>query len=114
MGYQANVIPLRCVDKDSHEPNALRLGPDDMSAAKLDTDTHTKRRATRDRLFIPSTAWPEFAAVVAAGVSGRSVGLWLVVRVRDLLAVLAGGVTMVCLMKGGAPCPGDPWPWRWS
>ena len=56
MGYQANVIPLRCGDTDSHEPNAMRLGPDDMSAAKLDTDTHTKRRATRDRLFIPSTA----------------------------------------------------------
>ena len=82
MGYRANVIPLHCVDTDSHEPDALRLGPDDMSAAKLDTGTHTKRRATRDRLFIPSTAWPEFAAVVAAGVSGRSVGLWLAIRMQ--------------------------------
>ena len=44
-----------------------------------------RRKATRDRLFIPSTAWPEFAAVVSAGVSGRSVGLWLAIRMQAKL-----------------------------
>ena len=63
--------------------------------------------------------WSEFIAELVmqcgkqAADEGRSLTA-LVVRVRDPLAVLAGGVTMVCLMKGGAPCPGDPRPWRWS
>ena len=34
---------------------------------------------------MPSTAWPELAAVVAAGVSGRSVGLWLAIRMQAKL-----------------------------
>jgi hypothetical protein len=34
---------------------------------------------------VPSTAWPELAAVVAAGVSGRSVGLWLAIRMQAKL-----------------------------
>jgi hypothetical protein len=42
-------------------------------------------RGARQRLFVPSTAWPELAAVVAAGVSGRSVGLWLAVRMQAKL-----------------------------
>src|SRR4051794_16294621 len=50
----------------------------------MDMCTRT-RKASRDRLFIPSTAWPELAAVVAAGVSGRSVGLWLAIRMQAKL-----------------------------
>src|SRR3712207_8031974 len=42
-----------------------------IPATKVETGVAQKRRASRERLFIPSTAWPEFAAVVAAGVSGR-------------------------------------------
>ena len=82
MGHPANVIPLRCVDTDSHDPDALRLGPDEILSTKADAGPQTRRKVNRDRLFIPSTAWPEFAAVVAAGVSGRSVGLWLAIRMQ--------------------------------
>src|SRR3954447_14194163 len=79
MGYPA-VIPFRCAGSDSYDPDALRLGRDEM-----DTGTRTRRKASRNRLFIPSTAWPELAAVVAAGVSGRSVGLWLAIRMQAKL-----------------------------
>ena len=82
MGYSANVIPLRCTGADSYDPDALRLGPDDIPATKFDTGTQATRKAARDRLFIPSTAWPEFAAVVATGMSGRAVGLWLAIRMQ--------------------------------
>ena len=81
MGLPANVIPLHCADRDGPDPDALRLGPDDVPSVKLDTGP----RAGRQRLFVPSTAWPELAAVVAAGVSGRSVGLWLAVRMQAKL-----------------------------
>src|SRR4051794_25404803 len=79
MGYPA-IIPFRCADSDSYDPDALRIGRDEM-----DPGRRTRRKASRDRLFIPSTAWPELAAVVAAGVSGRSVGLWLAIRMQAKL-----------------------------
>ena len=85
MGQPANVIPLRCAGADSYDPEALRLGPDDVPAAKVDTDARAKRKAARDRLFLPSTPWSEFAAVVAAGMSGRAVGLWLAIRMQAKL-----------------------------
>src|SRR5919107_4461587 len=81
MGHPANVIPLRCADRDGPDPDILRLGPDEVPSTKVDTGT----RGGRQRLFAPSTAWPELAAVVAAGVSGRSVGLWLAVRMQAKL-----------------------------
>ena len=51
----------------------------------MDTGTRAKRKAARDRLFIPNTAWPEFAAVVAVGMSGRAVGLWMAIRMQAKL-----------------------------
>ena len=85
MGYPTNVIPLACTGTASYDPDALRLGSNDIPASKDDTSTHSKRRAARDRLFIPSMAWPELAAVVAAGLPGRSVGLWLAIRMQAKL-----------------------------
>src|SRR3954447_1994601 len=79
MGFPA-VIPFRCAGSDSYDPDALRL-----ARGEMDTGTRTRRKASRNRLFIPSTAWPELAAVVAAGVSGRSVGLWLAIRMQARL-----------------------------
>ena len=82
MGAPADVIPLRCAaDRDGYDPDTLRLGPDETPSVKVDTG----RRGGRERLFVPSTAWPELAAVVAAGVSGRSVGLWLAIRMQARL-----------------------------
>jgi hypothetical protein len=81
MGHPANVTPLRCADGDGHGPDALRPDPDEVPSVKAGTGP----RGTRQRLFVPSTAWPELAAVVAAGVSGRSVGLWLAIRMQAKL-----------------------------
>ena len=81
MGPPADVIPFRCAGGDGHDPDALRLGPDEVPSVGVDTGT----RGGRERLFVPSTAWPELAAVVAAGVSGRSVGLWLAIRMQAKL-----------------------------
>jgi hypothetical protein len=86
MGHPANVIPLRCAaDRDGPDPDALRLDPDEIPSVQMDTGTRAKRGANRDRLFVPGTAWPELAAVVAVGVSGRSVGLWLAIRMQAKL-----------------------------
>ena len=82
MGYPANAVPPRCAGADGHGPDALRLGPDDIPATKADTGAPAKRKAGRDRLYIRSLAWPELAAVVAAGLSGRAVGLWLTIRMQ--------------------------------
>src|SRR5829696_2986792 len=85
MGHSATVISLRCAGSNSYDPDAVRLGPDEVPSATVHTSTRTRRKASRDRLFIPSTAWPELAAVVAAGVSGRSLGLWLAIRIQAKL-----------------------------
>src|SRR3954468_20352881 len=85
MSQPAVVIPLRAAEGDDCDPNRLRLRPDDIPAVKAETGVAHKRKAARDRLFIPSTAWPELAAVVAAGASGRSVGLWLAIRMQAKL-----------------------------
>ena len=85
MGHPANVIPLRCAGADGYDPDALRINPEEIPATKVDTGTGAKRRAARDQLFIPSTAWPEFAALVAAGLSGRAVGLWMAIRMQAKL-----------------------------
>jgi len=63
----------------------LRLRPDEIPSAKIDTGAHAMCKAARDRLFVPSIAWPELAAVIAAGVSGRAVGLWLAIRMQAKL-----------------------------
>ena len=81
MGHPANVIPLRCADRDGPDPDALRLSPDGIPSVNGGTGT----RGGRQRLFVPSTAWPELAAVVSAGASGRSVGLWLAIRMQARL-----------------------------
>src|SRR4051812_10436350 len=85
MGQTATVVPLRVAEGDAYDPDRLRVRPDHISATKAKTDATRKRKAARDRLFIPSTAWPELAAVVAAGVSGRAVGLWLAIRMQARL-----------------------------
>ena len=85
MGHPASIIPLRCGGSDSHDPDALRLSRDGIPTVKIETGTRHKRKASRDRLFVPGTAWPELAAVVAAGASGRSVGLWLAIRMQAKL-----------------------------
>jgi hypothetical protein len=82
MGLPVNVIPLRCAaDRDGPDPEALRLSPSEVPSVKVDAGT----RGGRTRLFVPSTAWPELAAVVASGVSGRSVGRWLAIRMQAKL-----------------------------
>jgi hypothetical protein len=81
MGQPATAIPLRCANRDGPDPDALRLDPDEVPSVRLDIGP----RGTRQRLFVPSTAWPELAAVVAAGVTGRSVGLWLAIRMQAKL-----------------------------
>jgi hypothetical protein len=79
MGYPANVVPLRCIGDGGEGPDAQGGGEaDEIASVRIDTGP----RGTRQRLFVPSTAWPELAAVVAAGVSGRSVGLWLAIRMQ--------------------------------
>src|SRR4051812_1895186 len=85
MGQQATIIPLRAAEGDAYDPDRLRLRPDDIPATKAETGVARKRKTTRDRLFIPATAWPEFAAVVAAGMSGRAVGQWLAIRMQARL-----------------------------
>jgi DNA-binding transcriptional ArsR family regulator len=85
MGQQAAVIPFRAAEGDAYDPDRLRVRPDDIPAVKAETGAARKRKAARDRLFIPSTAWPELAAVVAAGMSGRAVGLWLAIRMQARL-----------------------------
>ena len=82
----AAIVPIRAAGEgDAYDPDRLRLRPDDLSAAKAETGAARKRKAARDRLFVPSTAWPEFAAVVAAGMSGRAVGLWAAIRMQARL-----------------------------
>ena len=82
MGLPVNVIPLRCADRNGYYPDAQGGGEaDEIASVRIDTGP----RGTRQRLFVPSTAWPELAAVVAAGVSGRSVGPWLAVRMQAKL-----------------------------
>src|SRR4051812_9864446 len=85
MDQPAVVIPLRAAEGDAYDPDRLRLRPDDILPTKVETSAARKRRAARDRLFIPSTAWPELAAVVAAGMSGRAVGLWFAIRMQARL-----------------------------
>jgi hypothetical protein len=69
----------------SYDLDALGLGPDYIPATKAVVGTYAKRKLARDRLFVPSTAWPEFAAVVAADLSGRAAGLWLAIRMQAKL-----------------------------
>ena len=56
MGYPANPVPLDSTGADSCDPDALQLGSDDIPAAKVGTGTRAKRKAARERLFIPSVA----------------------------------------------------------
>ncbi len=82
----AAVVPIRAAEEgDAYDPDLLRLRPDEAPAARAETGAARKRQAARDRLFVPSTAWPEFAAVVAAGMSGRAVGLWVAIRMQARL-----------------------------
>jgi hypothetical protein len=85
MGHSAAVIPLHAAGSDAYDPDRLRLRLEDVPAAKGETGTGRKRKAARDHLFIPSTAWPEFAALVAVGMSGRAVGLWMAIRMQARL-----------------------------
>src|SRR3954466_14053638 len=85
MGETAAVIPLRAAEGDAYDPDRLRVRPDDIPAVEAETGVARKRKAARDRLFIPSTPWPELASVVAAGMSGRAVGLWLAIRMQTRL-----------------------------
>ena len=85
MGRAAAVISLLAAKADAYDPDRLHLGPDDIPVTKVDSGKHASRKSTRDRLFIPSTAWPELAAVVAAVMSGRAVGLWLAIRMQAKL-----------------------------
>src|SRR5688572_15836604 len=105
MGHPTNVVPLRCAGSDAYDPDRLRLRPDEAPSAKADTGAQAKRRAARDRLFVPSIAWLELAAVIAAGVSGRAVGLWLAARMQSKLegADWMGGCARTCARASGSP-----------
>src|SRR5947209_327256 len=85
MGQATTVIPLHAAEGDAYDPDRLRVRPDDIPTTKVETGAARRRKAARSRLFVPSTAWPEFAAVVAAGMSGRAVGLWLAIRMQARL-----------------------------
>ena len=86
MGTTATVVPIRAADEgDAYDPDRLRPRSDEAPAARAETGAARNRKAARDRLFVPSTAWPEFAAVVAAGMSGRAVGLWMAIRMQARL-----------------------------
>ena len=85
MSHPASVIPFRCADADSYDPDSLTLGRDKVPSAEADTLPLARRKGARGRLFIPSTAWSELAAVVSAGVSSRSVGLWLAICMQAKL-----------------------------
>src|SRR3954452_9507487 len=85
MGQQATIIPLRAAEGDPYDPDRPRVRPDDIPATKAETGAARKRKAARDRLFIPSTAWAELAAVVAGRMAGRSVGLRLAIRMQTRL-----------------------------
>jgi hypothetical protein len=63
----------------------LRLRAGEIPAAKVATAATRKRQRARKGLFLPATAWPEFAAVVASGVSARSIGLWGAIRMQAKL-----------------------------
>jgi hypothetical protein len=80
----SKIVPFRGDRKDIalYDPDTLRLRDDEIPAAKVETATSRKRRRARKGLHIPATAWPAFAAVVASGVSGRSVGLWVAIRMQ--------------------------------
>jgi hypothetical protein len=76
------VVPLRCIGGGGEGSDAQGGGDaDEIASFRIDTGA----RAGRNRLFVPSTAWPELAAVVSAGASGRSVGLWLAIRMQAKL-----------------------------
>src|SRR5687767_3703830 len=47
MGNPANAIPLRCGATDGYDPDALRLGLDDIPAAKVDTARRRPRPLSR-------------------------------------------------------------------
>ena len=81
----AIVLALRAAESDAYDPDRLRLRDEDGPAIKAETSAAGKRKAARNRLFIPSTAWPEFVAVVAAGMPGRAVGLWVAIRMQAKL-----------------------------
>jgi hypothetical protein len=84
MPRASKVVPFRLEQEDiaSYDPDALRLRVDEIPAVKVATAATRKRRRARKGLYIPATAWPEFAAVVASGVSARAVGLWAAIRMQ--------------------------------
>jgi hypothetical protein len=68
-----------------YDPDVLRLRDDEIPAVKIATAATRKRRRAREGLYIPATAWPEFAAMVASGVSARAMGLWFAIRMQAKL-----------------------------
>jgi hypothetical protein len=87
MTRASKVVPFRGDQQDiaSYDPDAWRLRDDEIPAAKAETAASRKRRRARKELYIPATVWPEFAAVVASGISARSVGLWAAIRMQAKL-----------------------------
>src|SRR5688500_865667 len=87
MARASKVVPIRGDQEDigSYDPDVLRLQAGEIPAAKTATATTRKRQRVRKGLFLPSMAWPEFAAMVASGVSARSIGLWGAIRMQAKL-----------------------------
>jgi hypothetical protein len=81
----ATVVPIRAAGGAAHDLDRLRLRPNHAPVTKAETGAARKHKSARSRLFLPSTAWPGFAAAVAAGVSGRAVGLWMAIRMQARL-----------------------------
>jgi hypothetical protein len=77
----ASVIHL-CRPDDSYAPDLLRLGGEDIPAAKVETEIERGRKRARKGLFLPATSLPEIQAAVSRLSTARALGLWLTIRAQ--------------------------------
>jgi hypothetical protein len=80
----SKVVPLRENQADiaPYDHNTRQQDGNPEAGAKAEVPAVKKRKRARKGWYLPATAWPEFAVVVASGVSGRSLGLWCAIRMQ--------------------------------
>jgi hypothetical protein len=80
----SKIVPLRKNQADigAYDHNTRRQDGNSEAGAGTEKPTARKRKRVPKNLYLPATAWPEFAAVVASGVSARSIGLWGAIRMQ--------------------------------